>query len=84
MVKKQNTTYLNRNIKLTIQDEIKILDLTNQLRFILDNIAETNDMWISDLNKLRSLECKLEDVFEFGYDHKNYRYILKNTTGVKR
>ncbi|QDP55418.1 MAG: hypothetical protein GOVbin3762_22 [Prokaryotic dsDNA virus sp.] len=73
----------SRNIKVSIEDEAKVLDLTNQLRFILNNIAECNDMWISDLNTLRSLECKLEDVFEFKYDSKTYSYKLKNRTRSK-
>ena len=84
MARKQNTTYLSRNIKLTLKDEIKILDLTNELRYILNNISECNDMWVSDLNTLRKLECKLEDLFGFEYDPKKYKYNLKNTTGIKR
>ena len=73
----------SRNIKVSIEDEAKVLDLTNQLRFILNNIAECNDMWVSDLNTLRNLECKLEYVFEFQYDSKTYRYKLKNRTRRK-
>ena len=73
----------SRNIKVSIEDEAKVLDLTNQLRFILNNIAECNDMWVSDLNTLRNLECKLEDVFELQYDSKTYRYKLKNRTRRK-
>ena len=84
MARKQNTTCLSRNIKLTLKDEIKILDLTNELRYILNNISECNDMWVSDLNTLRKLECKLEDLFGFEYYPKKYKYDLKNTTGIKR
>ena len=74
----------SRNIKVSIEDEAKVLDLTNKLRFILNQIAECNDMWVSDLNTLRNLECKLEDVFEFQYDHKTYKYKLKNRTRRKK
>tara|TARA_X000001382_G_scaffold93445_1_gene67995 strand:- start:2481 stop:2714 length:234 start_codon:yes stop_codon:yes gene_type:complete len=74
----------SRSIKVNIEDEVKLLELTNDLRFILNNISETNDMWLSDLNNLRKLECKLEDVFNFDYDPKTYRYILKNSKRSKK
>jgi hypothetical protein len=52
-------------IEITHEDRLKFLKAHNDLRDILMNIHECNDMWMSDIGKLEDLKCTMYRVMKF-------------------
>lgn len=52
-------------MNITHEERVKFLKAHNDLKSMLMTIHECNDLWISDVGKLESLECLLHNVMKF-------------------
>lgn len=52
-------------MNITHDNRLELLKAHNDLKSMLMTIHECNDLWISDVGKLETLECILHRVFKF-------------------
>jgi len=52
-------------IKLTKKERLILLQGFNQLKSALQNIDETQDLWLSDIKNLDTLRCNLHMILKF-------------------
>ena len=52
-------------IKLTRKERLILLQGFNQLKSALQNIDETQDLWLSDIKNLDTLRCNLYMILKF-------------------
>ena len=52
-------------MNITHEERVKFLKAHNDLKNMIMTIHECNDLWISDVGKLESLECLLHSVMKF-------------------
>lgn len=57
-------------------DYQNLLTSLNDLRTVLINIHECNDIWISDVQGLESLQYRLQNVLGAEWDRDEYRYVI--------
>lgn len=56
------------------QDRIKLLESYNELLSILTTIQECNDLWLSDVGKLQSLDYRLRSILGFDTESDSHYY----------
>ena len=68
------------------EDRIKLLESYNELLSILTNIQECNDLWLSDVGKLQSLDYRLRSILQFDTEVNHYyaNYKLKEDCENKK
>ena len=59
-------------IKISKVDKLHLLRHFNELRRTLDNIQETNDLWLSDVANLQKLHCAMHQILKFTSDDGEY------------
>ena len=52
-------------MNISHEERLELLNAHNDLKSMLMTIHECNDLWISDVGKLETLECILHRVFKF-------------------
>tara|TARA_B100000035_G_scaffold151986_1_gene129483 strand:+ start:593 stop:826 length:234 start_codon:yes stop_codon:yes gene_type:complete len=52
-------------MNISHEERLELLKAHNDLKSMLMTIHECNDLWISDVGKLETLECILHRVFKF-------------------
>ena len=63
-----------KTIKISEKDFQKFIKYTNDLNFILDNLFETQDMYLSDIRALGDLRYDLTKVFNLSWNRETWRY----------
>ena len=52
-------------MNITHEQRIKLLKAHNDLKNIMTNIYECQDIWMSDVGKLERIQCDLHNIFKF-------------------
>lgn len=63
-----------KNFNIKHEDRIKLLEAYNELCSVLTNIQECNDLWLSDVGKLQSLDYKLRSILQFDTESGSHYY----------
>jgi hypothetical protein len=51
----------------------------DKLRSMLNTLHETNDLWLSDVHNLSSLQWELVEMLDAEWDSSTYRYVKRGT-----
>jgi hypothetical protein len=49
----------------------------DKLRSMLNTLHETNDLWLSDVHNLSSLQWELVEMLDAEWDSSTYRYVKR-------
>lgn len=63
-----------KTIKISEKDFQKFIKYTNKLNFMLDNLFEMQDMYLSDMRALGDLKYDLTKVFNLSWNRETWRY----------
>ena len=63
-----------KTIKISEKDFQKFIKYTNNLNFMLDNLFEMQDMYLSDMRALGDLKYDLTKVFNLSWNRETWRY----------
>ena len=63
-----------KNFTINHADRVKLLEAYNDLNSVLTNIQECNDLWLSDVGKLQSLDYKLRSILQFDTESGSHYY----------
>ena len=64
-------------IELTTSEYDDLFKYINKLRSMLNTLHETNDLWLSDVHNLDSLQYDLVKLLDAKWDSGSYRYIKR-------
>ena len=64
-------------IELTTSEYDDLFKYINKLRSMLSTLHETNDLWLSDVHNLDSLQYDLVKLLDAKWDAGSYRYIKR-------
>jgi hypothetical protein len=64
-----------RTIKMSEKDFQKFIKYTNNLNFMLDNLFEMQDMYLSDIKALGDLKYDLTKAFNLNWNSDTWRYV---------
>jgi hypothetical protein len=64
-------------IELTTSEYDDLFKYINKLRSMLNTLHETNDLWLSDVHNLDSLQYDLVKLLDAKWDAGSYRYIKR-------
>ena len=67
-----------KTIKISEKDFQKFIKYTNDLNFMLDNLFETQDMYLSDIRALGDLRYDLTKAFNLSWNRETWRYEEDN------
>jgi hypothetical protein len=62
-------------IELTTSEYDDLFKYINKLRSMLNTLHETNDLWLSDVHNLDSLQYDLVKLLDAKWDAGSYRYV---------
>jgi len=63
-----------KNFTISHADRVKLLEGYNDLNSAITNIKECNDLWLSDVSKLETLEFRLRSILEYDTDSDSHYY----------
>jgi hypothetical protein len=64
-------------IELTTSEYDDMFKYINKLSSMLSTLHETNDLWLSDVHKLDSLQYALVKLLDAKWDSGSYRYVKR-------
>ena len=64
-------------IEMTTSEYDDLFKYINKLRSMLNTLHETNDLWLSDVHNLDSLQYDLVKLLDAKWDAGSYRYIKR-------
>ena len=64
-------------IELTTSEYDDLFKYINKLRSMLNTLHETNDLWLSDVHNLDSLQYDLVKLLDAKWDADSYRYVKR-------
>jgi len=64
-------------IELTTSEYDDLFKYINKLTSMLNTLHETNDLWLSDVHNLDSLQYDLVKLLDAKWDAGSYRYIKR-------
>ena len=64
-------------IELTTNEYDDMFKYINKLRCMLSTLHETNDLWLSDVHNLDSLQYDLVNLLDAIWDAGSYRYVKR-------
>ena len=64
-------------IELTTNEYDDMFKYINKLSNMLSTLHETNDLWLSDVHKLDSLQYDLVKLLDAKWDSGSYRYVKR-------
>jgi len=64
-------------IELTTNEYDDMFKYINKLRSMLSTLHETNDLWLSDVHNLDSLQYDLVKLLDAKWDAGSYRYVKR-------
>ena len=74
MARTKNKKEPMRTIKMSEKDFQKFIKYTNNLNFMLDNLFEMQDMYLSDMRALGDLKYDITKVFNLKWNSDIWRY----------
>ena len=64
-------------IDMSVSEYDTLFKYINKLSNMLSTLHETNDLWLSDVHNLSSLQWELVEMLDAEWDSSTYRYVKR-------
>jgi len=66
-------------IDMSVSEYDTLFKYIGKLEIMLNTLHETNDLWLSDVHNLSSLQWELVEMLDAEWDSSTYRYVKRGT-----
>jgi len=64
-------------IDMSVSEYDTLFKYIGKLEIMLNTLHETNDLWLSDVHNLSSLQWELVEMLDAEWDSSTYRYVKR-------